>query len=195
MTTANARTLEQANAAIAVGDHEGFLADCTDDTVWHFVGERTLRGKEAVRRYLTATYLEPPRFTLVQLIAEGGFVTAIGDIAITDATGRVTHSAYCDVWRLREGTLAELRAFVVEINAEDGSEHVRGFSGRGAVRAGIALQRPTTGESHLALRDAVFPADPHALYTQHRYSPAVRAGDLLFVSDPLRSPPVSCPTP
>lgn len=53
MTTANARTLEQANAAIAVGDYEGFLAHCTDHTMWHFVGERTLRGKEAVRRYLT----------------------------------------------------------------------------------------------------------------------------------------------
>lgn len=31
-------------------------------------------------------------------------------------------------------------------------------------------------------RDAVFPANPHALYDEHRYSPAVRAGDLLFVS-------------
>lgn len=31
-------------------------------------------------------------------------------------------------------------------------------------------------------RDAVFPANPHALYEQHRYSPAVRSGDFLFVS-------------
>ena len=31
-------------------------------------------------------------------------------------------------------------------------------------------------------RDAVFPADRHALYDLHKYSPAIRAGDLLFVS-------------
>ncbi len=31
-------------------------------------------------------------------------------------------------------------------------------------------------------RDAVFPAKRHALYDQHKYSPAIRAGDLLFVS-------------
>lgn len=31
-------------------------------------------------------------------------------------------------------------------------------------------------------RDAVFPADPHALYAEHRYSPAVRSGGFLFVS-------------
>ena len=34
----------------------------------------------------------------------------------------------------------------------------------------------------MATRDVVFPASLHALYERHRYSPAVRAGDLLFVS-------------
>lgn len=34
----------------------------------------------------------------------------------------------------------------------------------------------------MATRDVVFPAKPHALYELHRYSPAVRSGDLLFVS-------------
>jgi len=31
-------------------------------------------------------------------------------------------------------------------------------------------------------RQAVFPARPHALYAEHGYSPAIRSGDLLFVS-------------
>ena len=31
-------------------------------------------------------------------------------------------------------------------------------------------------------RDVVFPADRHALFEKHGYSPAVRSGDLLFVS-------------
>jgi len=31
-------------------------------------------------------------------------------------------------------------------------------------------------------RNAVFPADQHALYDVHRYSAAIRSGDLLFVS-------------
>ncbi|WP_347303155.1 RidA family protein [Croceibacterium sp. TMG7-5b_MA50] len=31
-------------------------------------------------------------------------------------------------------------------------------------------------------RDTVYPANPHALYDEHGYSPAVRAGGLLFVS-------------
>ena len=36
--------------------------------------------------------------------------------------------------------------------------------------------------SQISKRDAVFPADRHALYDAHKYSPAIRAGDLLFVS-------------
>jgi ketosteroid isomerase-like protein len=35
-----------------------------------------------------------------------------------DATGKVMHSTYCDVWRIRDGKLAELRAFVVEVRGE-----------------------------------------------------------------------------
>lgn len=34
----------------------------------------------------------------------------------------------------------------------------------------------------MADRDAVFPANPHALYELHGYSPAVRADGLLFVA-------------
>jgi enamine deaminase RidA (YjgF/YER057c/UK114 family) len=34
----------------------------------------------------------------------------------------------------------------------------------------------------MADRNAVFPANPHALFKLHRYSPAIRSGDLLFVS-------------
>jgi uncharacterized protein (TIGR02246 family) len=120
MSADNKAILERANAAVAKGDHEGFLSHCTDDVEWVFVGDTTLTGKEAVRRYMRTTYIEPPTFVVDQLIAEGAFVTAIGTIDLADAAGRTTHSAYCDVWRIRDGKLAELRAFVVELEREGG---------------------------------------------------------------------------
>ena len=36
-------------------------------------------------------------------------------------------------------------------------------------------------------REVVFPADRHALYEAHRYSAAIRSGDLLFVSGQVGS--------
>lgn len=118
MSDKNKKVLEEANAAIKKGDYEGFLAFCTDDTRWEFVGDRTLEGKEAVRRYMSETYIEPPKFMVAQLIAEGDFVTAIGEITLKDKDGKETNYSYCDNWRIRGDKLDELKAFVIEIKGE-----------------------------------------------------------------------------
>ncbi|HYE17417.1 MAG TPA: nuclear transport factor 2 family protein [Tepidisphaeraceae bacterium] len=117
MSDENKAVLTRANAAVSTGDYEGFLSHCTDDVVWDFVGDRVLGGKAAVRAYMRATYVEPPRFRVDRLIAEGEYVTAVGEIELPDDAGKLVRYAYCDVWRVRDGRLAELRAFVVKIGA------------------------------------------------------------------------------
>lgn len=44
-------------------------------------------------------------------------------------------------------------------------------------------------------REAIFPAHRHALYEQHRYSAAIRSGDLLFVSGQVGSRADGSPEP
>jgi enamine deaminase RidA (YjgF/YER057c/UK114 family) len=44
-------------------------------------------------------------------------------------------------------------------------------------------------------RQAIFPADRHALYDLHRYSAAIRSGDLLFVSGQVGSRTDGSPEP
>ena len=112
MPSDNKSILTEANAHVSRGDYEAFLACCTDDTHWTFVGDRVLVGKDAVRRYMAEAYEQPPVFTTTDLLAEGDFVTAIGEITLIEQ-GRPTRYAYCDVWKLRDGKLAELRAFVI----------------------------------------------------------------------------------
>ncbi len=119
MSENNKAILEAANAAIAKGNYEGFLSFCTDDTKWTFVGDKTLNGKEAVRQYMAETYIEPPKFTVANLIAEGDFVTAVGDITLKDADGTADHYSYCDVWRFRGDKMVELRAFVIKTEVKD----------------------------------------------------------------------------
>jgi uncharacterized protein (TIGR02246 family) len=119
MSENNKAILEKANEAIARGDNEGFLSFCTDDTKWTYVGGVTLKGKDAVRQYLKTSSEEPPEFTVTQLIAEDEFVTALGDIMMKDEKGKMIRHSYCDVWRFRDGKMAELRAFVIK-NAVEG---------------------------------------------------------------------------
>ncbi|WP_374468596.1 Rid family hydrolase, partial [Ferrovibrio sp.] len=44
-------------------------------------------------------------------------------------------------------------------------------------------------------RDAIFPANRHALYDLHQYSAAIRSGDLLFVSGQVGSRDDGSPEP
>ena len=110
----NKAILEKANEAIRKGDQEGFLSFCTDDTVWTFVGDKTLRGKEAVRQWMATAYREPPNFRVDRLIAGEEFVTALGTISIKNEEGRAADYSYCDVWGFRDGKMAELLAFVIK---------------------------------------------------------------------------------
>ncbi|GAB3900147.1 hypothetical protein GCM10028803_22500 [Larkinella knui] len=110
----NKAILEKANAAITQGDHEGFLAHCTEETKWIFVGDTTLQGKQAVRQWMTTAYAEPPKFRVEHFIAEGDFVTAIGTISLKDDDGKTALYEYCDVWRFRDGKMDELKAFVIK---------------------------------------------------------------------------------
>jgi uncharacterized protein len=119
MSNTHKQVLTQANEAIARRDFEGFLVHCTDDTVWNFVGDKTLRGKEAVRRWMVETYKQAPRFSVRQLISDGDYLAALGEITLKDENGKDTTSSYCDVWRFENGRLAELHAFVIAPNQTD----------------------------------------------------------------------------
>jgi uncharacterized protein len=114
MSEQNKAILQKANAAIQRGDYEGFLSYCTDDTEWTFVSEKTLKGKGAVRQWMASGYHEPPEFSVTELIAEGDFVTALGNMIMKDKDGKPEEYAYCDVWRFRDGKMAALKAFVIK---------------------------------------------------------------------------------
>ncbi|WP_017909489.1 nuclear transport factor 2 family protein [Xanthomonas sp. SHU 199] len=117
MTEANQHVLQVANAAIAAGDYEGFLAHCTEDTTWHFIGERILRGKQAVREWMADAYRQPPQFDVRKYIIGDGHVVALGQITLETGDARTSLFSYCDVWRFRDGRMAELEAYVVPLAA------------------------------------------------------------------------------
>ncbi|MCQ9636377.1 nuclear transport factor 2 family protein [Chryseobacterium sp. WG23] len=109
----NKEILEKANSAISKGDYEDFLAFCTDDVIWTFVGDQILRGKEEVRQYMAKTYLKPPNFSVEIIVAESEFVTAVGKIRVKNKNGQSSDHSYCDIWRFENKKMAELTAFVV----------------------------------------------------------------------------------
>ena len=78
MSTKNKEIVEKVNATFAEGGFEGFLSFCADDVVWSIVGDKTVKGKTAIREWMASMGIEPPKFTVDNIIAEGDFATAYG---------------------------------------------------------------------------------------------------------------------
>ena len=114
MSVNNKAIVEKVNAAFAEGSTEGFLACCADDVAWTMVGDTTVQGKDAIRQWMASMGLmEPPQFTVHNVIAEGDFVTAYGDMTMQDKDGAVVPYAYCDIYHFRGEKIVALRAFVI----------------------------------------------------------------------------------
>ncbi|PWS26212.1 ketosteroid isomerase [Pedobacter yonginense] len=120
MLESNKTILKRANQAVAKGDYEGFLRYCTDDTNWTFIGDRVLNGKEKVRNWMLDSYKQPPENIVENLIAENDYLTVIGHISVMNQDGITERFSYCDVWRFRDGKMAELRAFVIRSDERGG---------------------------------------------------------------------------
>ncbi|MGH9201103.1 MAG: nuclear transport factor 2 family protein [Vicinamibacterales bacterium] len=114
MSQRNKEIINQVNAAFAEGKPEKFLALCDENIKWTMVGDNTVKGKDAVRKWMAEMPSEPPQFTVNNVIAEGDFVTAYGDMTMKEKDGKPGSYSYCDVYRLRGDKIVELSSFVIK---------------------------------------------------------------------------------
>jgi ketosteroid isomerase-like protein len=115
MSAPNKAVVQKINEAFARNDVEGFLALCSEDLVWTMVGHETVRGRDAIRKWMASAPAESPRFTIDTVVGEGDFVTVVGDMTMNE-NGAVVPYAYCDVWRFKGDKPVELNAFVIKTN-------------------------------------------------------------------------------
>ncbi|HEY5883360.1 MAG TPA: nuclear transport factor 2 family protein [Pyrinomonadaceae bacterium] len=114
MSDQNKEIIEKVNASFAEGDMKGFLSFCADDVVWTMVGNKSVKGKDAIREWLASMNMEPPQFTVDNIIGEGDFVMAHGDMTMKGKDGTTAPYAYCDIYRFNNGKIAELSSFVIK---------------------------------------------------------------------------------
>jgi uncharacterized protein len=106
--------VRQINDAFAANDLEKVLSFCADDFTWTMVGESTMRGKDAIRKWMASMNPQPPKFTVDATVAEGDYVIARGDMTMSERKdGPTIPYAFCDIYRFAGDKVAELTAFVV----------------------------------------------------------------------------------
>jgi len=118
MSAKNKEIVEKVNASFAEGGVEGFLSFCADDVTWTMIGNKTTKGKQAIREWMASMDMEPPAFTVENVIAEGDFVTAYGDMTMKEKDGKIVPYSFCDIYRFRNGKIAEMNSFVIKTEAK-----------------------------------------------------------------------------
>ena len=113
MSAKNKAIIDKANDAFAKNDVEALLALCHDNFTWTMVGSDPAVGKAAVREWMKQAPPEMPKFTVDAVVADGDYVTCVGDMTMPEKGVDVPY-AYCDVWRLQGDKIAELKAFVIK---------------------------------------------------------------------------------
>ena len=114
--------VEKVNAAFAQNNLEGFLTHCVDDVVFTIVGDRTVKGKEAIRSWMSSMMgAEPPSINIQNVVSEGDFATAIGEMTMKEQDGTPGSYGFCDVYRFRGDKIVELKGYVVKTQPQTAS--------------------------------------------------------------------------
>lgn len=114
---ANIALVHKADAAVNARDIEGFLALMTDDVIWESTsppdGTR-LEGKAAVRAGGEAFVSSSPnaRFEGEEVVATADRAFARWTYHWVDESGTAGHVRGVDVYRFRDGKIAEILSYV-----------------------------------------------------------------------------------
>jgi ketosteroid isomerase-like protein len=116
----NTDTVETYLDCFRRNDHAQILACLTDDIEWTVFGAFHLTGKQAYDEAIEGPgFTGPPRLDVVRLVEQGDVVMAELTGEATRDTGEVMRMSMAEVFVLRDGTIAERRAWVIPLTEND----------------------------------------------------------------------------
>ena len=102
-------------------DHEQILSCLTDDIEWTVFGAFHLTGKEAYDKAIDGApdFIDPPELEVVRMVEQGDVVMAELTGTAKRAAGGEMHMSMAEVFVMRDGKIAERRAWVIELEEDD----------------------------------------------------------------------------
>lgn len=102
-------------------DHQQILSCLTDDIEWTVFGAFRLTGKEAYDKAIDGApeFIDPPQLEVVRMVEQDDVVLAeLSGIARRAAGGEMRMSM-AEVFVMRDGKIAERRAWVIALQEND----------------------------------------------------------------------------
>src|SRR5688500_9033718 len=101
-------------------DHAQILSCLTDDIRWTVFGAFHLTGKQAYDEAIDGTgFVGPPRLEVVRMVEQDDVVMAELTGSATRESGEVMRMSMAEVFVMRDGRIAERRAWVIELKENE----------------------------------------------------------------------------
>ena len=102
-------------------DHAQILSCLTDDIEWTVFGAFNLRGKEAYDKAIDGApdFIDPPELNVVRMVEQNDVVMAELTGIARRAAGGEMRMSMAEVFVMRDGKIAERRAWVTVLQEND----------------------------------------------------------------------------
>ncbi|GIH02462.1 hypothetical protein Rhe02_05290 [Rhizocola hellebori] len=112
----NIQTVQTYLDGFRKNDHEQILSCLTDDIEWTVFGHFHLTGKQAYNDAIDGEgFTGPPQLEVVRMVEQGDVVMAELTGSATRDSGEVMAMSMAEVFVMRDGKIAERRAWVIEL--------------------------------------------------------------------------------
>lgn len=116
----NKQTVETYLDGFRKNDHAQILSCLTDDIEWTVFGAFHLTGKEAYDEAIEAPgFVPPPQLDVVRMVEQDDVVMAELTGSVRRDTGERMQMSMAEVFVMRDGKIAERRAWVIELKDND----------------------------------------------------------------------------
>ena len=102
-------------------DHEQILSCLTEDIEWTVFGAFRLTGKEAYDKAIDGApeFIDPPELNVVRMVEQGDVVMAELTGTAKRAAGGEMRMSMAEVFVMRDGRIAERRAWVIPLTENE----------------------------------------------------------------------------
>ena len=120
-TSQNIETVNTYLDGFRKNDHKQILSCLTDDIEWTVFGAFHLIGKVAYDQAIDGApeFIDPPELEVVRMVEQGNVVMAELTGAARRAAGGEMRMSMAEVFVMRDGKIAERRAWVIELGESD----------------------------------------------------------------------------
>src|SRR5687767_13175777 len=116
----NTDTVERYLDGFRRNDHAQILGCLTDDIEWTVFGAFHLTGKQAYDEAIEAPgFVAPPRLEVVRIVEQDDVVMAELRGTVMRDSGEEMRMSMAEVFVMRDGKIAERRAWVIELKETD----------------------------------------------------------------------------